>query len=590
MLSETAKKADWLIALALALATAVLYLPVRAFEFVVHDDPFYVTENPWVRGGFTVEALRAAFSSGDEGFWFPLTRFSHTLDFRLFGDWAGGHHLVSVAIHIAATLVLFLFLRRATAARWPAAFVAAAFALHPLHVESVAWVAERKDVLCALFWFLTLWLWVRYTERPSTSRYLAALATFGLGLMAKPMIITLPFLLLVLEYWPLRRRCTFLRLLEKVPFGILAIAASWAAFATQGTVSAVQSTRDYPMFLRVYNALVCWVQYLFDIFWPHNLAVIYPYPPSIPTLYVTAALGLLLAITGLAFHFRTRFPYLLVGWLWYLGTLVPVIGLIQVGGTARTDHFMYVPLVGPAIMLAWAGADFAVWVPKARQGLIALALTACLAMSLVTARQLTYWYNSEVLFRRALAVTADNYLALFDLSVLLEAKPGHLNEAIDNLSEAVRISPLWPKLRVRLASQMMQAKRYEEAVTQARTAISIAPGMSAAHMRLGTALAASGNAKEALPSMIAAMQLDPGSREARSNLGAVLMGLNRLDEAIIQLKAAVQLDPAYANAHLNLGAALMRVPGRRSEALQHFETALKLQPDPALRRQLDSLR
>ncbi|MBV9405513.1 MAG: glycosyltransferase family 39 protein, partial [Acidobacteriaceae bacterium] len=350
---------DLWICLVLAAATFAVYAQVRQFEFVNYDDPDYVTGNVHVQQGLTASAVQWAFSSRDAANWFPVTRLSHLVDVQLFGMDSGMHHLVNVAIHAATALLLFLFLNRATRARWPSAFVAFVFALHPLHVESVAWIAERKDVLSAFFCFLSLWLYVRYTEQPDWRRYVLVAAAFALGLMAKPTIVTLPFLLLLLDFWPLRRGSLRVRALlkEKIPFFAMAAASSTVTYAAQQSSRAIKTFSVFPLELRIENALVSYVVYGVKTFWPVKLAVFYPYPRNIPAWEAAVAGLMLIGITVGVLRAWRRYPFLAVGWLWYLGMLVPVIGIVQVGAQARADRYTYLPMTGLLIMVAWSAAE-----------------------------------------------------------------------------------------------------------------------------------------------------------------------------------------------------------------------------------------
>ncbi len=384
------RRADFLICLVLLLATLFVYAPVRHFNFVDYDDPDYV-HNYHVKNGLSPESIKWAFTSGDAANWFPLTRLSHLVDRELFGDLSGFHHLTSLLLHCVAALLLFAFLNRATRARWPSAFVAFVFALHPMHVESVAWVAERKDVLSACFWFLTLWLYVRYTERPAAGRYVLALLSFALGLMSKPMIVTLPFVLLLVDIWPLRRlplrgfnedskrRLTIL-LREKIPFFALCGAGAVVTYLTQQHTGAVVSLSKFSMGLRIENALVTYVVYVAKTFWPTGLAVLYPHALQIPVWQPALCALILVGVSALVIRSIQARPYLAVGWFWYLGTLIPVIGLVQVGEQARADRYMYVPMVGIGIMLAWAGKDVLARWPKAKLALVAVAIGGVLIL------------------------------------------------------------------------------------------------------------------------------------------------------------------------------------------------------------------
>ena len=317
----------------------MVYSPVRKFEFVNYDDPQLVN-NPHQDRGITLDGLKWAFTSGEDANWFPLTRLSHMLDFQLFGEHSGLHHLVNVLLHGLATLLLFAFLHSATGALWRSAVIAFVFAIHPLHVESVAWVAERKDVLSACCWFLTLWCYVRYTERPGLARYLLVILSFCLGLMAKPMTITLPFVLLLLDVWPFKRRAVW----EKAPLFLLSGISAIVTYLVQKQFGSVDLL--HPIGLRVENALVSYVVYIVKMFWPAKLALLYPYPSSIANTQVAAALLIILGISALVLRFYRTHSYLAAGWFWYIGTLVPVIGLVQVGQQARADRYMYIPMIG----------------------------------------------------------------------------------------------------------------------------------------------------------------------------------------------------------------------------------------------------
>ena len=403
-----------------------MYAQVGGFGFVNFDDPDYVAENPHVRGGITADGVRWAFTSGDAANWFPLTRLSHMLDVELFGLRAGWHHLVNVLIHALAALLLFGFLNRATQARWPSALAAFLFALHPLHVESVAWIAERKDVLSALFWFLALWAYVR-------GRKWLVLAAFCLGLMAKLMIVTLPFVLLLMDVWPLRRPRAASLIWGKLPLFALSAAAAVATYLVQRESGAVQALEQFPLGLRIENALVTYLVYLLRTIWPARLAAFYPYPAHIPLWQAALAAAPLAGITAAVLRLRRDRPYLAVGWLWFLGTLVPVIGLVQVGAQARADRYMYVPMAGLAIMLSWGIAELQwKWAPATAATFVAV----CMAL---TAVQAGYWRSSETLFGHALDVTEGNYLAHHNLGVALAEDPSRTSEAIAQYQAALDI-------------------------------------------------------------------------------------------------------------------------------------------------------
>jgi tetratricopeptide (TPR) repeat protein len=578
------------------LATLAVYSPVTHFDFVNFDDPDYITNNAHVRRGITGDGIEWAFTSGEGANWFPITRLSQMLDVQIFGLNAGWHHLTNVVFHALATLLLFAFLYRATGARWPSAFVAFVFALHPLHVESVAWVAERKDVLSAFFWFLALWAYVRYAERPGAGRYLSVLAAFCLGLMSKPMIVTLPLVLLPLDIWPLRRG---LRLREKLPFFGLSVVASIATYAVQTGAGAAEAVQ-VPLGLRVENALVAYLTYAANMFWPADLAVFYPYPQELPVWQVLLAMVVLGGVSAAVWRrFRTE-PYFAVGWLWYLVTLVPVIGLVQVGAQARADRYTYVPMVGLCIMLAWGAAAAANQWPRAKPAIVSLAAAACLACVAAAWVQIGYWRNSESLFQHAVDVTSGNYVAEHNLGSALMEEPGRLPDAIHHLQTAVAIKPDSARAHSDLGSALSKLPdRLPQVIGEYQLAVRYSPGSAIPHYNLGNALEAAGRLPEALAEWETAVRLDPsyGPRlqqqlaEGHNNVGVALTGTpGRLTDAVAHFEAAVRLAPDYADAHYNLGIALANTPGHVSQAIAELETAYRLHPDAELRETIDRLK
>jgi protein O-mannosyl-transferase len=589
---------DLLICLTLLLATFAAYAQVRHFDFVNYDDPDYTTANVHVRSGLTAQGFAWALTSRDAANWFPATWISHMLDAQFFGLESGWHHLHNVLLHALAAILLFMFLGRATGSRWRSALVAFLFALHPLHVESVAWVAERKDVLSACFWFLTLWAYVRYTERPGWRRYLAVAASLCLGLMAKPMVVTLPVVLLLLDFWPLARLRQQGRkaIWEKLPLLGLSAAAAIITLLVQEHAGAVKSL---PLATRLANATLSSAFYILDTFWPSRLAVFYPYPRSFAFLPLLAAGVLLAAVTAVAILLRRCAPYLLTGWGWFAITLLPVIGLIQVGGQARADRYMYIPMVGLLIMLVWGAAQL---LEKWRAVALAVPLAAavCLACAVLTWIQAGYWRNSETLFRHALEVTDDNSVAYHNLGNTLMASPGHLPEALLYLETAVRIDPDSPPAHTDLGIALARSGRLPEAIAEFQAAILLAPDAPIPHNDLGSALTEAGRLPEAIDEFQTALRLDPNYDEARRNLaaaqapaadvpgGSAESDLNRgiallkagdPAGAISELQAALRADPNNADAENNLGVALSSFPERQREAIAHFEAAVRLRPD-----------
>ncbi|HEY3120909.1 MAG TPA: tetratricopeptide repeat protein [Vicinamibacteria bacterium] len=601
-----------------------LYAPVRHHGFVNFDDSQYVSENPSVSAGLTWQGLSWAFTTRHAGNWHPLTWLSHMLDVQLFGLDAGAHHLTSLALHVANTLLLFGLLHAMTGALVRSAFVAALFGVHPLHVESVAWVAERKDVLSALFFFSTLWAYLAYVRKPRPGRYALVLVLFALGLMAKPMLVTLPFVLLLLDYWPLartrepsaRRRLV----LEKLPLLGLAAASSFVTFVVQRQAGAVKALDALPLDRRLVNAVISYVAYIGQTLWPARLAAIYPYPASFPAWAVTAAVVVLVAVTVLAVRMARRYPYLPVGWLWYLGTLVPVIGLVQVGSQPMADRYTYIPLVGLFVVVAWGLPDLLDRWPHWKRALGAAAALALLGCTIVARRQVEQWRNSVELWEHALAVTRENYRAQNNLGHALakqgrtgEAIPhyaeavrikpdfaeahndlgaaladqGRMGEAIDHYSEAVRLLPDYVEARNNLAVALTAEGRYDEAVRHFSEALRLDPTLAASHNNLGVALAKQGRLEEAIRHFSEALRLAPDYAEARRNLavahnglGAALADQDRLEEAIAQYSESARLDPDRVDAHSNLAAALA-ARGRPDEAIRELLAALRLAPGDA---------
>ena len=502
------------------------------------------------------------------------------------------------------SILLFAFLTRATHARWPSAFVAFIFALHPLHVESVAWISERKDVLSAFFWSLALWTYVRYAERPAVSRYLLVLVSFCLGLLSKPMIVTLPFVLLLLDFWPLRRlpsKKTRVVLLEKLPFLVLSTAVAGITYLVQQGSRAVKA---FPLELRIENALVSYVTYILKAFWPTNLAVFYPYPHDISAWKAAFSAIALVIISALVLRsFRTH-PYLAVGWFWYLGTLLPVIGIIQVGVQARADRYTYIPMIGLSIMLAWGALDVANRWPQSKLAVTTLAVAASACCAVLAFIQLQYWKNSEALFEHALQVTQRNYVAHHNFGLAIEDLPGRLPEAIAHYHAALQIQPESVEARTDLGSALAKTGHFEQAIAEYETALRIAPDcaicrsnlalagtqLAGASFEKGVALQKSGHVPEAIAQFEAALRLKPDYAEAHNNLGVALATLGRTQQAIQEFKAAVQIQPDYADAHLNLGIALSTIPGHAAEAIQQLEAVQRIKPDPEVQRLIQQLR
>jgi tetratricopeptide (TPR) repeat protein len=546
-----------LIGLLLALATIALYAPVRSHSFVEIDDHDYVVSNALVREGLSSEGIRWALTAYHASNWHPLTWLSHMIDSELFGpDDYGAIHLVNVALHAANALLLFLVLVRMTGARWASAFVAAAFAWHPLHVESVAWIAERKDVLSTFFGLLCLGAYAEYAERGRWSWYLLAVLALALGLMAKPMLVSLPFLLLLLDYWPLERfeRERLGRLiLEKLPLLALALASCVVTYLAQRASGSVALW--VPLGARLGNALVGYVTYMGRLLWPTHLAVLYPFNQPWPIWQVLAAGGVLIAISAAVLALR-RQRYLTVGWCWYLGTLVPVIGLVQVGHQSTADRYMYLPAIGLLIMLAW-GARALCDRRGATAGMRAVAAAAgvcsLLACAVLTHRQLGYWANSEKLFKHTLDVTRDNWPIHSGMAVvMLSEYRGRQREAIYHCQRALGVKPDWPDAHNTCGTAFRELGRYDEAIAHYRKAIAARPRFAEAYTNLGQTLTILRRYDEAIDCLAKAVSIAPDIPEIRNSYGTALYEAGRYTEAIVQFRQAVRLMPDDAAMLTNL--------------------------------------
>jgi len=562
MIEKTLNKhRDTFICMMLVLVTLAVFLQVRTHEFVAFDDGKYVSDNRYVQAGLTRQSIGWAFTTGHASNWHPVTWLSHMLDCQLFGLNPGAHHLTSLLLHMVNTVLLFLVLRHMTGVSWRSGFVAALFALHPLHVESVVWIAERKDVLSTLFWMFTVSAYVRYVEKPAIWRYLLTVLLFVLGLMAKPMLVTLPFVLLLLDYWPLGRlsdRVTcgngkargYWRLVyEKTPLFMLATASCVVTLLVQRHGGAVAHAAALPLRFRFGNAVLAYATYIGKMFWPRRLAVLYPHlGDKIPVWQVAVAAAILIAVSSLVWRSRRRYPYLLTGWLWYIGTLVPVIGIVQVGDQALADRYTYVPLVGLFVMVVWGIADL---VERRRGRQVGLAVSAAGVLCIMIActwRQVNYWQNSITLYEHTLRVTSDNAVIHNNLgSVMFDQ--GDIQSAIHHFTEAV----------------------------------TIAPDNVRAHSNLGNALLEQGKTAEAVAHLSKALSVDPRDVGALYNMGNAMAKQDKFDEAAVYYSEAIRIKPDYLDAHNNLGIVLAR-QGKTMQAIDHFSIILRSDPDnvPAL--------
>jgi protein O-mannosyl-transferase len=545
-------KRESYVSLSLLILTLVVYFQVHNFDFVNFDDRETIIGNTHIRDGITLAGLGWAFTSSYAANWFPVTWISHMIDFQLFGLDSGWFHLTNLMIHLASTALLFALLQRMTQRLWQSAFVSFVFALHPLHVESVAWVTERKDVLSAFFWILTIWLYLDYVDKPGPRRYLLTLGAFCLGLMSKQMLVTLPFALLLLDYWPLKRPTPIARVaIEKTPFVAISALVSIVTYNVQHAAGAVAPLEFIPLSMRAENAVITYVAYLAQFFWPSGLAVFYPYPQAIPMWHVAGAALILLAISTLSL----LRPYLAVGWFWYLGTLVPVIGLVQVGLQARADRYTYIPLIGISIMLAWGAAEIIERWPRTKSPLQAAAVVACLAWTFLTWTQIQYWQNSVPLFEHAIASTENNFIAHSNLGVVL-AEQGKTQDALRHLFASVEENPNHNDARNNLGALLGELGRPDEAAEQFAQAVRISPNDAHAHNNLGNTLVARQKFAEAANEFRIAIKLLPDFALAHFGLGGALLNLGQTDEAIAQFSEALRLDPSLVPARDGLKKAL----------------------------------
>jgi tetratricopeptide (TPR) repeat protein len=571
---------SYIICLVLVFITFAVYYQVCSFGFINLDDPGYVSENPNIQTGFSLNAVKWAFTSGYAGNWHPLTWLSHILDWQLFGSNPAGHHLANLFFHIANTLLLFIVLKKMTGALWQSAFVAALFALHPLHVESVAWVAERKDVLSTFFWLLTMWAYAHYAKNPKLKWYLISLVLFALGLMSKPMLVTLPFVLLLLDYWPFQRKISWHLLVEKIPFFIFAAASSIVTILAQHSGKAVVPFSLAPLNFRIANAFISYVQYIEKMFYPAGLAVFYPHPGiNISILFTVISAVLLLGVTIFILGFPKNHRYLVTGWFWYLGTLVPVIGIIQVGGQAMADRYAYITLTGLFIIIAWGMPELLGKFSHRKIVLWILSLVVLFALAVCSYLQTRYWKDTLTLCQHAIEVTNDNYQAHFCMiKPLLEQN--RIDDAIRHGEQAVRISPTFVPALNALGLSLLEAKRTDDAVACYRRVLQIRPQDAAANFNLAWVLAGSGKFDEAIPLYYKTLQIDPDFADARINLGFALAGSGKLQEAVKEYEKILLVEPNNAVAHNDLGIALAKQENF-DDAIAHFSQAVKINPNYA---------
>ena len=606
-MGDKVSKQHILITAALLLLTFAGYMNVQNYEFINFDDDLYVTENQIVKTGLSFNGLSWAFGFNGGGYYQPLTWLSHMLDCEIYGLDPAGHHLTNLVIHLANVLLLFWALYRMTDSIYKSCLAAALFALHPLNVDSVAWIAERKNLLSTLCLMLSLLAYHWYTKQPKPGRYVLTITVFALGLMVKPMLVTFPFVLLLLDFWPLGRlklgkqktiammdpplradskpAVPIYRLcIEKLPFLALALGAVWLSVASLQRFNNMVATDTVPMALRFANAVVSYLSYIGKMLWPFNLAVYYPFPDSVPLWQTAGCLVLLAAATGYCLFHIERKPYLAVGWFWFLGTLVPVAGIVQSGlWPEMADRWAYVPLIGLYIVIAWG-------IPGALQNwrfavpvMTVAALAVIGSLFFITRAQLNHWENSRTLFEHALRVTTANAVAHNNLgNALLEE--GQTDTALNHFEVAITLEPRYAGARNNMGNALMALGRVGEAVSYYRDSIHIDPFAAQAHNNLAVALTKESRLDEAFRHLQEALRLKPDYADAYNNLGAVYGKKAQVQKAAKFYLKAIRLRPDFSEAYNNLGLLLWNA-GRLKEAGHYFSQAAKLDPDYLAARQ-----
>jgi len=621
-----------LICLALAILTVITFWSLKDCGFINLDDNIYVYENASVQSGLNWNSIGQAFSSEltKVGHWHPLTWLSWMLDYQIFGLNPQGFHLINLLFHVMNTLLLFLILRRMTKTLWPSAFVAALFAIHPLHVESVAWIAERKDVLSTFFWMLTLGAYSYYVESPGFRRYCFVFLFFALGLLAKPMLVTLPFVLLLLDYWPLRRfqerrpdhkvqteesklltsdkqkkkskkndvvtvketlevkkpaepeykwSLIYPLLREKVPLFVLVILSSLATYMAAQSAGAVTSIEKLPLGVRIGNAFISYIAYIGKMIWPSNLAVFYPYPKGLILWQVIGSVLLLIAITLVVIWRAKKSPYLATGWLWYAGTLVPVIGIVQAGVQAMADRYTYISLIGLFIMVAWGLPELLKKWKYRKEILFTASALIILCLSIITWTQVGYWQNSISLFDHTLKVTDNNWFTYssrgntyYDL--------GNYQQAIEDYDRAIEIKPGYAEAYSNRGIAYHKLGNYKHAIADLSRAIEIKPGYAMAYNNRGNAYNVLGNYSQAIEDYGRAIEIKPGYAEAYYNRGTSYNSIGNYQQAIADLKRAIEIKPVYPEAYINRGFAYKGL-GNYQQAIEDYGRAIDTKPDYA---------
>jgi protein O-mannosyl-transferase len=591
----------FLISSGLVLIVLIAFEPLRHNDFISYDDIDYVTMNPHVQSGLTWQSIRWAFTTGFAANWHPLTWLSHMLDVELFGLNPVGHHIHSLLLHTLSTVLLFWLLYEMTGAVWCSAFAAMIFGIHPLRVESVAWAAERKDVLSMLFFMLTLAAYLYYVKRGGTGRYLLVLLCFAMGLLAKPMLVTLPIVLMILDFWPLLRLRSGLvgrtqvsadriqmyehhpasiwnLAAEKIPLFIFTFASCIVTYLVQQKGGAVNKLDKFPFISRIANALVSYMAYLYKTVLPKDLAVLYPNPfPGWPLWKPVISFLLLASISGIVIYNIKKRPYLVAGWLWYMITLIPVIGLVQVGSQSMADRYSYLPSIGILIMLSWTAAQLSAKWRYQRILMGILSGLAAIAMVVGTRTQLAYWKNSVTLFEHTLAATENNYLIHNDLGAFL-LKQNRFDEAANHFKKVLRAWPDFPDANNNLTTLLIRRKQFDEAMDYVNRSLKARSNNAAAYCNMGLILDARGKFDEAMHAYEQAIQFDQNCFQAINNLGVLKIRYGLLDEAIKCFRQSIQINSKYVQAYCNLVLALQKQK-KYEESIPYGIKALEIDPN-----------
>ncbi|MCE5339768.1 MAG: tetratricopeptide repeat protein [Planctomycetaceae bacterium] len=575
-----------LISICLAAAIVAVYWPVYKYDFVKYDDDAYVTDNKNIQSGYTWENLKWTFTTRQASNWHPLTWMSHTLDYRIFKWHAGGHHITNVLFHIANTILLFYFFKKVTSLLWPAFFVAAAFALHPLHVESVAWIAERKDVLSTFFWLLTMLAYMNYAKDLQIKWYSTTLTLFVLGLMSKPMLVTLPFVLLLLDYWPLERKLNKSLVVEKIPFFIFSFLSCVITYICQQKGGAVTGIAAYGFKNRVASIIISYAEYLWKMIWPAKLAVLYPYlAGSFPLIKFIISVLVLLLICVIVIWFGRRHKFLIFGWLWYLGTLVPVVGFVQVGAHTIADRYTYVPLTGIFLIIVFGARQL---FQKHVKVLAVLGVAILIVWGVVAAGQVKYWKDSLTLFKHTLQVTKKNYIIMTNYAASLN-DAGRYEDAITYSRELIEMRPNSPENHNSLGCSLLNVGKNDEAIDEFRLALKYKPDFPQAYYNLGIAVSEFNNFEKAVIFFQKAIDCKPDYIEAYVKLAATLNDLQRFAETVEACDKALRIAPENVFLHGYRGMALSGV-GRIEEAIEEIKYVVNKRPnDVQMRRNLGIL-